>query len=369
MSLKSFLQESNVRDEEKTKEQLLDELVELRKRLTDSTKEEIEQKTMFRTLLEEAPNPIMIIDESFRYIEANKATLEFFECDYQELLGKKVWELLPQLANNHESGFNQLFQTTEISYVIQNRVKTLLLSMVHLTLSGKRILYYIGKDITSRKVLEKEIIEISEREQRRIGQELHDDVGQLLTGLSFISKVLEQKLKAKSLEEAADAAKLVELTNQAIARTQNLARSIFPVGLEGERLVSALQELAFHIVILFEVSCDFNCDKATVIHDNIIAFNLYRIAQEAVNNAIKHGTASHILIDLSSANGRISLTVTDDGRGFQKDSGKNNGLGLNIMRYRAGLIGATFEIRRADEGGTIVSCSLPKKRIIEQSVA
>src|SRR4029077_14266750 len=145
-----------------------------------------------------------------------------------------------------------------------------------------------GIGITELKNLEKTILEISAREQRRIGQDLHDGLGQHLTGIAFMSKVQEQKLMEKGMPEAGDAAKIVNLVNEAIDKTRELARGLLPVVSDAQGLMSALRQWAGEVEDLFAVSCRFQCVTPVLIHDAIVATHLYHVAREAVNNAIKH---------------------------------------------------------------------------------
>ena len=212
-------------------------------------------------------------------------------------------------------------------------------------------------DITERRHLERQIVYLSGRARRRIGQDLHDGLGQHLTGIAFMSKVLEQKLAAKSLAEAADVREIVKLVNQAINETRRLARGLAPVDLSADGLMLALQEFAANVEKLSGISCDFKCEKPVLTKDHFAALNLYRIAEEAVDNAIKHGKAKHILIGLSSVNDRTTLTVKDDGVGIPEGWEKSKSMGLNIIKYRTRQIGASFDIKRDAGGGTIVTCS------------
>src|SRR6202048_2430855 len=167
----------------------------------------------------------------------------------------------------------------------------------------------VAFDITERKGLEEAILEISAREQRRIAQDLHDGLGQHLTGIAFMSKVLEQKLSDQSLPEAVEAAKIVKMVNEAIDNTRQLARGLHPVAGEPLGLMSALKNWASEVETLFHISCSFQCEKALPIHDVNLGTHLYRIAQEAVNNAIRHGKSRNIVISLSGKNGTGLLTI------------------------------------------------------------
>ena len=216
-----------------------------------------------------------------------------------------------------------------------------------------------GIDITERKHLEKTILEVSGREQRRIGQDLHDGLGQHLTGIAFMSKVQEQKLVEKSLPEAGDAAKIVKLVNEAINKTRELARGLLPVVSDARGLMSALQQWAGEVEDLFGVSCRFHCFAPVLIHDDTVATHLYYIAREAVNNAIKHGHASQIVIRLAADQEQGVLTITDNGSGIADIPANNAGMGRHLMGYRARVIGGSLEIQRVPVGGTVVTCLFP----------
>jgi PAS domain S-box-containing protein len=216
-------------------------------------------------------------------------------------------------------------------------------------------------DITERKLLQKRISEIRETEQQRIGRDLHDGLGQHLTGLACLAKALEQKLTAKTAPEGADARLITTLINDAITQTHSLARGLYPVELQANGLVWALEDLASKTSRIFNVSCSFECHKPVLIPDNAVAVHLYRIAQGAVDNSIKHGKASHIIIRLSAENGKTILGIRDDGVGLPVNFWiePTTGMGLHIMRYRAEMIGASLAVRPDAEGGTTVICVFP----------
>lgn len=214
-------------------------------------------------------------------------------------------------------------------------------------------------DVTDRKRLEKEILEVSGREQQRLGQELHDGLGQILTGVSYMCRVLHEQLQAKKLEEAGTAEEITELVNHTINLTKVLARGFFPVELEENGIISALQELADNTETQFKIACHFSYNEKVFINDNSTALHLYRIAQEAVHNAVKHGKPDNIYIKLDFEGDKIVLTVKDDGVGFPDELGDNRGMGLRIMEYRANMIDGKVNIGRNREKGTIVSCSAP----------
>jgi signal transduction histidine kinase len=226
-----------------------------------------------------------------------------------------------------------------------------------------------GIDITERKLLENAILDISAREQRRIGQDLHDGLGQHLTGIAFMAKVHEAQLVEQNKSEAEDAAKIVKLVNEAIHKSRELARGLLPVVSDSQGLMSALQLWAAEVEDLFGVSCRFQCERPVLINDDSMATHLYHIAQEAVNNAIKHGNAQGILIQLRAEQGRGTLAIKDDGKGIAENPSGTHGMGLHIMNYRAGMIGGALEVRPDCPSGTVVTCLFPVKMVNRMRIA
>jgi signal transduction histidine kinase len=216
----------------------------------------------------------------------------------------------------------------------------------------------LTEEMAERERLERELLEISEREQRRIGQDLHDGLCQHLTGATLAGQVLEGKLAALNLSEAADANKVVELVEEGINLSRRLAKGLYPVEMEADGLMLALEEYAATSSELFKVSCCFECDSPVLIHDPATAGHLYRIAQEAVGNAIKHGKARNIFIRLDLSEESAMLSVKDDGVGLPEPLPQNRGMGLRIMAHRSGMIGGKFNARRNETRGTLVTCEL-----------
>ena len=217
----------------------------------------------------------------------------------------------------------------------------------------------LKSEISERKRLEKSILEISEKEKGRIAQDLHDGLGQHLTGVAFLSKVLERKLIEKSVPDAYDAAKIARLVNEAINQTRELARGLLPVQSGSKGLMSALRHLASEVEELFDISCRFRVDEDVSIRNSDLATHLYRIAQEAVTNAIKHGQSRQIVIGLSHRPGKVILSIQDDGSGFTNRLKNKEGMGIRTMNYRANMIGASLDIQKNPAGGTVVVCTLP----------
>jgi signal transduction histidine kinase len=214
-------------------------------------------------------------------------------------------------------------------------------------------------NITERKRLEEEILEIGEVEQRRMGQDLHDGICQHLTGIELKSQSLAEILEKKSKPQAAQAEAIAGHVRDVLSQLRSLARGLSPFILEAEGLTSALRELAAGTKKLFGVKCNFESDGAVSISDQAVATHLYRIAQEAVTNAIKHGKASGVEISLTNTNGKTLLAVSDNGIGFKAPAAATgSGMGLRTMQYRAGIIGAALLVQAQAKGGTRVICFL-----------
>jgi signal transduction histidine kinase len=228
--------------------------------------------------------------------------------------------------------------------------------------SGRRRIAELTNELQERMRLQKELLETSARVQRRIGSDLHDGLCQHLTGTAFAGQVLGQKLAGRSLPEAAEADRLVELIQEAIELTRTLARNLHPIEMQAGRLADNFQELAAGTSDRFKVSCQFECHPAAPlpdVNDVNVAEHLYRIAQEAITNAVRHGKARHINIRLDSTANEMVLTISDDGIGLPENAGNGDGLGLRTMAYRANMIGAIFNIERlSSQGGTRVTCTL-----------
>ena len=217
----------------------------------------------------------------------------------------------------------------------------------------------LREEIRQRQRLERCLLGVSEQEQIRIGQDLHDGLGQRLTGIAFLSKALEDKLEQQGLSEAADARRQTDLLNEVISETKELARGLHPVDAEPAGLMTALRRWADHITSIFGLSCRFECPEPVGMIDGGLATQLYRIAQEAAHNAVKHAHATQMTIRLVSEDGHLKLTIHDNGAGFSRDLSVAEGMGLQIMRHRAEAIGAALSIQSSPKDGTSVSCFIP----------
>jgi signal transduction histidine kinase len=220
--------------------------------------------------------------------------------------------------------------------------------------------------------LEREIIEISEREQRRIGRDLHDGLCQYLAAIGCAAATLRTDLLREGLPaEAAVAEELAGLLETGVVQTRDLARGLVPVPMDEAGLPFALEGLATSVARLQNIDCRFQVQGEIKIGDTSAATHLYRIAQEAINNATRHGHADRIEIALQAEGDRATLSVVDNGRGLSGTvTTEPHGLGLSIMRYRARLVGGELEMSEPEKGGTLVACTFPQREwIVEQEDA
>jgi PAS domain S-box-containing protein len=217
----------------------------------------------------------------------------------------------------------------------------------------------IGHDITERKALERQIVEAVSEERLRIGQDLHDSVGQELTGLRHLARTLWEILSETDPSAAELAQRIGEVAAAAHHQARALSRGLAPVSLDEEGLMSALADFAAGASQLHGVECKFHCPKPVIIHDVGQATHLYRIVQEAVSNAIRHGQATRIDVALNEENGLVSLSIHDNGAGMPPVSVDEKGIGLKVAAYRAEQIGGTLQVQAGDRGGVLVTCRFP----------
>ena len=206
--------------------------------------------------------------------------------------------------------------------------------------------------------LEQEIVRVSEREQRRIGQDLHDGLCQHLAAIGCAAKSLADDLEACGRSEATAASEIEDLLKKAVVEARDLARGMFPVQMDAAGLSAALEGLASTTSRLTTTVVEFREHGEAHVSDAGAAMHLYRIAQESVANAIKHASPKRVCITLESAKDALRLKIDDDGSGFFEEPTKVNGMGLRTMAYRARLIGATLEIKEREGNGTCVVCEM-----------
>ncbi len=299
----------------------------------------------------------------------NRGAEQVFGYTREEMIGQSILILIPEDRHGEEPAILAKIREGEPvdHYETVRRRKDGKLIDISVTISPIRDAEgqiigasKVARDISERKRLEKEIIEISNREQQRIGQDLHDGLCQELAGIQLMCQVLQRKLESKSKPESKQAGEIAEHVRDAIAHTRKLARGLSPVELELNGFVSALDELAAHAQELLHIECSFKPATDVLIRDNVAATHLYRIAQESINNAVKHGKAKRVAISLKPDGDRIALSISDDGAGFSTEAKKSNGMGLHIMKYRASVVGAELKIHSEPYRGATVTCKFSK---------
>jgi two-component system CheB/CheR fusion protein len=321
-------------------------------------------------VLHTAADAIITIDATGSIQSVNQATERMFGYTTAELVGRNVKMLMPSPYREEHDRYLESYRKTGVKKIIgigrETAAKRKDGSVFPVDLSVSEVDHLglftgILRDITRRKELEREVVEIASLEQRRIGQDLHDSVGQELTALNLLAGDLSDVLQTNP----ASASKLTERIVQGLQRSQRELRTVMqgllPVPVDTEGLMSALSDLADHTMGDGKTNCTFQCPEVVAVADNLTATHLYLIAKEAVHNAVKHARPRNIYITLES-NDLLKLSVLDDGIGMPiQPTESHGGLGLRIMRNRAAIIGATLTIQPVEPTGTLISCSLLRK--------
>jgi PAS domain S-box-containing protein len=335
-----------------------------RKRVEQALQEE---RNFIAAVLNTVGTLIIVIDPDGKVVQCNRACELLSGRTITEIQGQEIWNLFgvpeeaerfrdliqPSAGSNWEPSTFEGHWSTETG---ETRLVAWAATALTDNAGRTRDIIVAGVDITEAKRLEQAVVDISFREQRRIGQDLHDVLGQHLTGVAFLCKVVEQKLANRRQPEAGETAQITQLVNEAIHKTRELSRGLLPVDADAQGLMSALEQRVGEVEKLFGVTCRFHCEEPVLIRDGSVATQLYLIAQEAVNNAVKHGDPGEIDISLTKAVSGITLRIEDDGVGLPQDSWRSRGMGLRIMNYRAKTIGASLRIERGHNGGTVITC-------------
>ncbi|HLT48543.1 MAG TPA: PAS domain S-box protein [Rubricoccaceae bacterium] len=368
----------------------------------DTARALAESEARARAMLETTVDGVVTIDATGIIEGFNPAAERIFGYRADEVIGKNVNVLMPEPYHSEHDGYIQAYHETGhrriigIGREVVGRRKSgetfpMDLAVSEVQLPGRKIFTGFIRDISARRELEQEVLRIAEAERRRIGQDLHDGLGQMLTGTALIARGLARRLRMEESPAAADADEVVRLIKDADTYARSLARGLVPVELDAGGLDAALERLCANAERLFGIACTFEPtgDPGEVDHrlPDEAPTHLFRIAQEAVSNAVRHGQARHVHITLMRAPDRLRLVVRDDGTGFPalvRSAGSdrldertlegpaagaaparphdNRGMGVRIMHYRARILGGALEIRPFAKGGTIVTCTVPVRR-------
>jgi len=317
----------------------------------------IKQKSqLLNGLLTNLPMMVGRIDPDGLVVEAQGQRLENYGMAPETIIGRSLADLYPQL----KPAVAEALKGGAVNAVLTSRdddcnewYADFFLFFDHEL--GRGALFF-GCDITQRKLIEGELLRVSDAEKNRIGSDLHDGLGQYLTGISCLSAALRDKLAVQSRSEAEEAATISSLVQEAIAQTRALARGLCPVQLETAGLDTALEDLTYQVQRLHGIDCRFAPSGAIPTCEASVALHLYRIAQEAINNAVKHSTARNITVTLDFSKENKVLRIEDNGCGFDPEVKHGPSSGLQLMPYRAAMIGGTLSITSQPGAGTKVEC-------------
>ena len=343
-------------------------------------------------ILNAAADAIVTVDNKGVVSDLNPAAVTMFGYKYNEMLGQNINLFMPTFLGNTLSQMTARNPAASdkrrpiVRREIYGRLKDTSTFPVEVTISQVDhldLFTLIIRDISERKELQRHVLNIATDEQRRIGHELHDSTGQELTGLSLFAGTLANILKDAERNDLSGkghwsftdsefeklqtiATRLLQGLQEANRHVQELSHGIMPVQIDAQGLRSALEELVETTSQQQQIHCQFQCDGSVEFADNTTSTQLYRIAQESLNNALRHSHASQIEISLSQQNNQVTLEISDNGQGIdpvtaQNRSSQGGGKGLSIMEYRASIIGGEFCIRNQQNGGTLVRCAVTQQ--------
>lgn len=321
-------------------------------------------------ILKSTISGIITIDEHGTIESFNPAAERIFGYTADEVIGVNVSILMPQpFRREHNTYIDHYLKTKEARIIgigrevvgMRKNGETfpLELAVNDVKLPNRRIFSGIVRDISGRRELERALLSISEHERRNIGQELHDGLGQMLTGIGLLTDNLRFLLENEGSKHTSTADKILKYIEEADTFARLLSRGLVPVQLENNGLATALFRLCEQMQKRLSVTCTFEAlgDAPTFHHED--AIQLYRIAQEAMNNAIKHGKATQIHVVFAVGDNQARLRVQNNGVSFPEILPEKRGMGLDIMAYRAKLLSASLDIKVAPKGGTILTCTIP----------
>lgn len=323
-----------------------------------------ENEARLRAIINTVVDGIITIDERGIVESINPAAERIFGYKAREVVGQSINRLMPVPFSRQHDGHIQRYLRTGRARIIgigrevvglhkDGTTFPLDLAVSEWRQGKRRMFTGVLRDITERKRAEDAIAAVSETERRRFGSDLHDGLGQQLTGVALLAKALQGKLAREQHSAAADAGEIARLTSETLNEVKRQAHGLYPVELERRGLTTALEELVANHHNRFGVRCTFTAHGAIPAMETTLALQVYRIAQEAVHNSVKHGHAQGISVRLERMESMMSLQVEDDGVGLPARR-RPTGMGLTIMKHRAAALGGTLEIVTGSRGGTLV---------------
>ena len=337
-----------------------------------------DQDARARAILETTVDGIITIDPQGTMLAFNQAAERLFQVRADDMVGRNVSVLMPEPDHSRHDGYLRRYLETGERRIIgigrevvgrraDGSTFPMELAVSEVQLDRQRLFTGIVRDLSERRALEQEVLRVSDEERRRIGQDLHDGLGQMLSGIALISSGLARKMRPAAPDAAEDVEEIAGLVREADTYARTLARSLVPVELAQGGLPGALERLADSARRLFGLDVALTLGAGLDDLHIDVALHLYRIAQEAVSNAVRHGGAAHVTLSLTTDAHATRLTVADDGKGFAPSASERpgpdrpgtdrpaRGLGLRIMQHRARLIGASLEVTGAPGQGVTVS--------------
>ena len=337
---------------------------------TSTAKLEPESQGFLKAILDTAVDAIIAINASGIIQSINPAAVRMFGYQISETVGKNVNMLMPNPWRDQHDAYLQRYLKTGEARIIgigrqvtgrkkDGRTFPLDLAVSEVTQAGERFFVGIMRDMTQQRFTEQALVNAIENERREIGRDLHDALGQIITGISLLSKSLAKKLSTHDAALADDAQTIATMCAGAATEAKRLAYGSFPTELERQGLQSALEQLLYDVRKVHHIETHFICERRAKGMPSATELHLYRIAQESLANAVKHGRPRNIWLKLVEDNEGTSLEIRDDGTGIKSppESGAIS-MGLHIMRHRASLIGGEFQIRPGRNGGTEVLCCI-----------
>ena len=322
-----------------------------------------------KAILDTTVDAIITISEQGTIQSFNKAAEKIFGYEAEDVIGHNVKLLMPSPYHEEHDGYIHNYVETGHRKIIgigrevvgrrkDGAVFPMELAVSEIKLDHKRIFTGLVRDISERRQLELEILRISEYERQNIGQELHDGLGSQLSGIGMICQLLARKMKKAEHPESSDVSEIADQIKEADYLARNIARGLVPVPPEPSGLRQALHRLAETTERTYGITCTIKEEGEVLVEDNAVSTHLYRIAQEAFSNAVRHGKPERIVARIAIVDDELILEVIDDGIGIPDTLPKEKGVGLRTMKHRASVIRGKLSVKRGEKGGTVVSCRL-----------
>jgi two-component system, LuxR family, sensor kinase FixL len=319
----------------------------------------------YRVMVEQMAEGAVTFSRDGTILFCNQRFAELLHLPLEQIVGSQLFDYLPraerQSFQNVLQGVNGVAGRTELHLLTPGGTTfPVNVSVTALDLDEASVAYsMVVNNMEQQRRLERQVLEVSEREQQRLGQDLHDGLGQALAGITYMLQSIMPR--TGPLERA------TELLSRALSQTRELAKGFYPVELDRHGLQGALPELAMHVQSTFKIDCHVSTNKCLSAIDKPVQIHLFRIVQESIRNAVRHGKARTIHVNATRAGNEAVIIIESDGLLFPTEKMRltlknSHGMGLKIMHYRARIIGATLEIAPGDQSGCTVRCTIPLQK-------